>query len=347
MKKNAQPLEPETLLELGRTYQASAVFLAAAELDIFSALARGEADASSLARQLQCDERGLTVLLDAAAGLGLVNKDNNSAGSAGTLRPTYSLPPGAAELLTPRGPRSILAMAQHQANCLRNWAQLAMTVKTGKPAPKIPSVRGAEGDAESFIGAMHNISAPVADEVIQAIQPLEFAHLLDIGGASGTWTMAFLRACPSGRATLFDLPHVTPMARARLAEAKFADRVTLAAGDFMTDPLPGGSDLAWVSAIVHQNTREENRQLFAKVFKALQPGGRIAIRDIVMDDSHTQPVGGALFAINMLVATEGGGTFTLPELREDLESAGFSKVALVRKDEWMNSIIVATKQNQA
>jgi ubiquinone/menaquinone biosynthesis C-methylase UbiE len=361
MKKNAHALEPETLLELGRTYQASAVFLAAAELDIFSALAGGDADASSLARQLQCDERGLTVLLDAAAGLGLINKDTKSDGSAGTLRPTlaesagsagtlrpatYSLPAGGAELLTPQGSRSILAMAQHQANCLRNWAQLAMTVKTGKPAPKIPSVRGAEGDAASFIGAMHNISAPVADEVIAAIQPLKFSHLLDIGGASGTWTMAFLRACPSGRATLFDLPHVIPMAQRRLSEASMAERVSLVAGDFMTDPLPGGSDLAWVSAIVHQNTREENRQLFAKTYKALQSGGRIAIRDIVMDDSHTQPVGGALFAINMLVATEGGGTFTLPELREDLESAGFSRVALVRKDEWMNSIIVATRENQ-
>ena len=70
-----------------------------------------------------------------------------------------------------------------------------------------PGIRGEEGAQDAFIGAMHNVSAPNADEVIRAVQPLQFRHLLDIGGASGTWTMAFLCACPSAQATLFDLPH--------------------------------------------------------------------------------------------------------------------------------------------
>jgi hypothetical protein len=62
-----------------------------------------------------------------------------------------------------------------------------------------------------------------------------------------------------------------------------------------------------------------------------------------MEETHTQPVAGALFAINMLVATEGGGTFTFNELREDLECAGFDQVVLMRQDEGMNSVIVAHK----
>ena len=73
------------------------------------------------------------------------------------------------------------------------------------------------------------------------------------------------------------------------------------------------------------------------------PGGRIAIRDILMEEDRTRPVAGALFAVNMLVATEGGGTFTLAELREDLEAAGFAEVALARQDEAMNAIVVAKK----
>ena len=92
--------------------------------------------------------------------------------------------------------------------------------------------------------------------------------------------------------------------------------------------LPAGADLAWVSAIVHQNSRAQNRALFAKVFAALAPGGRIAIRDILMEEDRTRPVAGALFAVNMLVATEGGGTFTFAELREDLEAAGFARGCL-------------------
>jgi precorrin-6B methylase 2 len=186
-------------------------------------------------------------------------------------------------------------------------------------------------------------SAPVADQVIRGIQPLEFGHLLDVGGASGTWALAFLRACPSAQATVFDLPEVIPLARSRVAAEGMAGRVTLVAGDFMADPLPPGADLAWVSAIIHQNSRKQNRELFTRVFQALTPAGRIVIRDFLMDTARTLPVAGALFAVNMLVATEGGGTFTFEELREDLEAAGFVGAAVLRRVEGMNSLVVATK----
>ena len=328
-----QPWTAEDILALGRSYQGAAVLAAAADLDLFSAVAAAPREAAELACALQCDLRGLTILMDALVALRLLDKTVGR----------YSLPPSLEAFLTPNGAQSILTMAQHQGRCLRYWAQLGRVVKTGRPAERIPGVRGEVGDQEAFIGAMHNVSAPQADEVIRAVQPLQFQHVLDIGGASGTWTIAFLRACPSARATLFDLPHVIPMARRRLAAAGLEPRVKLIAGDFATDALPPGADLAWVSAIVHQNSRAQNRALFAAVFRALTLGGRIAIRDILMEESRTQPVAGALFAVNMLAATEGGGTFTFAELREDLVAAGFAEVIVTRQDEAMNSIVVAKK----
>ncbi|MGO9204419.1 MAG: methyltransferase [Limisphaerales bacterium] len=323
----------EKLLALSRNYQEAAVLAAAADLDLFSPLASAPLGAAELARLLQCNERGLAVLLDALAALQLLEKSGGR----------YALAPGLEALLTAEGPQSILAMTQHQAHCLRNWAQLALVAKSGWPAQAIPSVRGQTGEQEAFIGGMHNISAPVAGQVIQAVQPLRFKHLLDIGGASGTWTIAFLRACPSARATLFDLPHVIPMARRRLAAAGLSDRVRLVPGDFYADALPPSADLAWVSAIVHQNSRQQNRALFAKVFEALAPGGRIALRDVLMEEGRTRPVAGALFAVNMLVATPDGGTFTFAELRDDLAAAGFVQAAVLRQDEAMNSVVVAVK----
>jgi len=331
--QSPQAWTAERTLDLGRSYQGAAVLAAAADLDLFSALASAPLPAAKLACALECDQRGLTILLDALAALRLLEKSGDH----------YALPADVKPLLTPDGPQTVLAMAQHQANCLRRWAQLAHVVKTGQPARRTPSVRGETGDEAAFIGAMHNISAPNADQVIRAVQPLQFRHLLDIGGASGTWTMSFLRACPSARATLFDLPHVIPMAQRRLAAAGLDQRVQLIAGDFATDDLPLGADLAWVSAIVHQNSRAQNRALFAKVFAALALGGRIAIRDILMEPVRTQPIAGALFAVNMLVATEGGSTFTFTELREDLESVGFAAVTLARADEAMNAIVIANK----
>ncbi len=328
-----QPWAAEEILALGRSYQGAAVLAAAAELDLFNPLCSAPLPAADLARRLQCDQRAVTILLDALVALRLLEKSGGN----------YALPSGLDAFLTPGGTQSVLAMAQHQAHCLRNWAQLGQVVKTGRPAPCMPGVRGRDGAQEAFIGAMHNVSAPNADQVIQAVQPLQFQHLLDIGGASGTWTIAFLRACPSAQATLFDLPHVMPLARRRMAAAGLEQRVQLVPGDFTCDALPPGADLAWVSAIVHQNSRAQNRDLFAKVLAALVPGGRIAIRDILMEEDRTRPTAGALFAINMLVATEGGGTFTFAELREDLEAVGFDKVAVLRQDEAMNAVVVAQK----
>jgi SAM-dependent methyltransferase len=256
----------------------------------------------------------------------------------------YSVPAGILNILTHNGPNSVLAMAQHQANCLRRWDQLARVIKTGKPAQCVPSIRGKRGDTESFIGAMHDINASVAAPLVRDIQPLPFRRVLDVGGGSGTWTIAFLRANPATKATLFDLPRVLPLARRRLAEDGLLPRVSLVAGDFSEDPLPQGCDLAWVSAIVHQNSRQQNRELFRKIQRALAPGGRIAIRDIVMERSRTAPVAGALFAINMLVATTGGGTFTFAELRDDLQAVGFVGARLVRRDDGMHSVIVAQKR---
>lgn len=329
-----QPWTRTTILELARSYQATSVLAAAADLELFGPLADSPRTADELARQLDADLRGMVLLLDALVALGLVDKTGRR----------YALPPGVAESLGRTGPGSVLAMVRHQANCMRRWAGLAETVKTGRPLPCAPSIRGAAADREAFLLAMNDIASTTADSLIAHLRPLEFHCLLDVGGASGTWTIAFLRACPTGRAILFDLPDAIPLARRRFEESGLADRVTLVAGDFYDDPLPGGADLAWVSAIAHQNSRAENRILFGKIAAALVDGGRIAIRDMVMEPSRTEPVSGTLFAINMLVATPSGGTFTLGEYRDDLAAAGFADVTLAHGEPTMNSIVTARKR---
>ena len=325
-------MDAESILTMARQYQEACVLGAAAELDLFAVLEPRPLTPAETAARLETDLRGTTILLDALAALELLEKQFDR----------YAVPPAIAPLLAGQGPGSVLAMVRHQGNCLRRWDQLARVVKSGRPALRTPSLRGEEGDRESFIGAMDVISAPVADTVVADLA-LPFRHLLDLGGGPGTWTLAFLRATPGARATLFDLPPVIPLARRRIETAGMLDRVTLAAGDFETDPLPEGADLAWISAIVHQNSRARNRDLFTAIREGLLPGGLIAIRDIVMEPDRTTPRGGALFAINMLVGTEGGGTFTFAELREDLESAGFTDIELRRRDPWMSSVVTARR----
>ncbi|HUT01198.1 MAG TPA: methyltransferase [Phycisphaerae bacterium] len=324
----------ERLNELSTACQESVVLFAAAELEVFDALEAGELTAEQLAGRIDGDGRATATLADALAAIGLLVKKGRG----------YRLAPGVAETLTRAGSASQLAMIQHRGNCLRGWAQLARAVRTGRPADRGQSVRGAEADRASFIEAMEVASRQAAPVLVEAIGPPAFSHLLDVGGGPATWTIAFLRAAAESRATLYDLPSTLPIARKHLAAAGLLDRVDLVAGDFYADAaLPAGADLAWVSAIVHMNSRAQNRELFGKVHAALVPGGRILLRDVVMDASRTDPPGGAMFAVNMLVNTPGGGTFTLGELSEDLSAAGFAAPALLRRDAFMNSVVQATK----
>ena len=323
----------ERIMDATSGYRGACVIFAAAQLDIFSILDEEPATSQAVATKLGADERATVILLDALAAMGLLAKEDGK----------YSAGAAVGELLTERSAGNVLGMVRHQANCAGLWVQLAQVVKSGKPAERQPSLRGASADQASFIAAMHNFSGPVAAQVVAELAPLTFGHLLDIGGASGTWTIAFLRAAPEARATIFDLPEVIPMARQRIGEAGLGERVAFTEGDFYTDYLPGGADFAWLGAIAHQNSRQQNRRLFAKIYAALNKGGAVVLRDVVMDPTRTRPEAGAMFAVNMLVATEGGGTYTFEEYRSDLEDAGFGDVALLRQDEFMNSLIRATK----
>ncbi|MDD2460905.1 MAG: methyltransferase [Kiritimatiellia bacterium] len=326
----------DSVLELVRGFQPSCVVIAGAELDVFTILHDRPMAAAMLARRVKGDVRAVTVLLDALAAIGFLDKSTGA-------KPLYSVPPAAAEVLAGTGKQCMLGMVRHLGNCLRGWGHLAGTVLSGKPAKCRPSVLGAGGDLASFIRAMHEISEPMAMPLVAGLGKLKFTHVLDLGGASGTWTVPFLRVNPGASATIMDRPDVIPMARRLMRAAGLTDRVRLVPGDFMKCALPEGADLVWVSAIVHQNSRAQNRRLFAKVFSALEPGGLILIRDIVMDASRTRPAAGAMFAVNMLVNTPGGGTFTFDELREDLSDAGFTKVRLLRRGLWMDSVVGASK----
>jgi SAM-dependent methyltransferase len=323
----------EQLLTLMRGFQASCVLAAGADLDVFNLLSAEPLSAAEAADRLRCDRRGMTILLDALSSLDVLVKSEGR----------YALAPKIAPLVVDGSPQSAASMLRHQANCLRRWARLPWVVQSGQPADSGSSVRGMEADQQSFIGAMHDVSNAFAEPLIREVNPGGFRCVLDIGGGSGTWTLAWLQTDPATQAILFDLPEVIPLARDRLTQYGVAERVELVAGDFYVDPLPRGADLVWISAIIHQNSSEENLALYRRVAEALEPGGQLLIRDIVMEESRIAPPAGALFAVNMLVATAGGGTYTFAEIRDGLQSAGFEDVQLIRRDEGMHSVVWARR----
>jgi len=273
----------ESLLELSRSYQRSQPLLAAAELGVFETLAASGKPSNRVADALDTDPRATELLLNALAALGLLDKRGD----------TFSIPQGLVPLLVGSDETSVLPMIRHHATCAHRWDTLAAVVRTGRPVHDETSLPRTETDLRAFIQAMHVVGREVANEIVAAMRPERFRRALDVGGGSGTYTVALLRAVPEMRVTLFDLPGVVGMARERLQECGLLDRVEIAAGDFYVDPLPDGHDLVLLSAIVHQNGPAQNRVLYEKCLGALEPGGRIVIREILMDETHTQPSGGA------------------------------------------------------
>jgi SAM-dependent methyltransferase len=330
---DSKRLDCGQILQLAGGFRFLAVVGAAAELNLFTLLGGESLAAEPISIRMRSNLRATTVLLDALTALGVLDKQGEN----------YSVPAELRPCLSEGTPGTVLPMLLHQMTLIRIWSQLAWTVRSGEAAVRQASIRGAEADRAAFIAAMHTVSGPIADKLVAQLGPPKFKHLLDVGGASGTWTLAFLRAVPGSRATIFDLPDAIEQARERIGQGEFRDRVDFVAGDFYVDSLPSWADLAWVSAIVHQHSREDSRQLFAKVHDALVPGGRIMIRDIVMEPNRVDPLEGALFAVNMLVGTTSGGTFTMEEFREDLDATGFRDVKLLVKDAWMNSVVEATR----
>ncbi|RLB05611.1 MAG: hypothetical protein DRG59_08845 [Deltaproteobacteria bacterium] len=206
------------------------------------------------------------------------------------------------------------------------------------------SVLSMEGDRlKTFIQAMDVVARSRADSIVKAVNPGEAKKLLDVGGASGTYTVAFLKASPKLHATLFDLPDVIEIAREKLQDTEFWPRINLVAGDFYKDPLPEGHDLVFLSAIIHQNSLEQNEEVFKKAYDALIPGGRIVIRDYVMNETKTAPPGGAIFAVNMLVNTPGGNTYSFSEIKNALERSGFKKIRMIQERDDMDSLVEAFK----
>lgn len=322
----------ETILKLARAYQDSQALLAAAELGVFEQLEAGPKSARQIADALSLDKRGAEVLLNALAAQQLLIKAGDE----------FSLPEDVQPLLSPGSEATVLPMIRHQVTCAHRWDRLAEVVRAGQQARDIQTAMD-DVERRAFIHAMHVIGRQMADRIVALLDIADYHRALDVGGASGTYTIAMLKASPDIHVTLFDLPAVIEMAQERLVDEGLPERVDLVGGDFYSDDLPDGHDLVLLSAIIHQNSRQQNRDLYAKCYAALDPDGVIVIRDIIMDDSHTQPPGGAQFAINMLVGTEGGGTYSFAEIQEDLEACGFGGVELVQRGTWMDGLVRAVR----
>jgi SAM-dependent methyltransferase len=298
-----------------RAYQESRILLTALELDVFTAVGAG-APAAAVARRCGTDPRATALLLNALVALGyLVLRGESYENTAVSSRH-----------LTADGADDARAALRHNLSLWETWSGLTGAVRTGLPAPRRGMGEREDAWTVPFIAAMHRTAAARAPQVVEALGAAAVRRVLDVGGGSGAYAIAFARANPALEAVVLDLPTVLPITEGHIAEAGLEGRVTTRAGDLRSGDLGSGYDLVFMSSICHMLGPDGNRDLIARAARALGAGGRVAIQDFILDPDRAGPRHAALFAINMLVGTDAGSTYTEEEYASWLGAAGLVQV---------------------
>lgn len=307
---------PEAIRNLATAFQQSRVLLTAVELEIFTILDKHLMYSEEVAQKIKCDIRATDRLMNALVGLGLLKKIHGK---------FYNSESSAKYLV--KGKPEYMGSLNHTNNMWKNWSSLTEAVRRGKSVVN----RTANNDnREDFIAAMHYRAQREAKIISLMLELNNVNKMLDVGGGSGAFTYEFMVVNPNMKGVVFDLPNIIPITIKYSEQYQLKDRVEFIEGDYLTDSFGNGYDLILLSAIVHINSNEQNNKLIKKCSESLNPGGQIIIRDFIMKEDRTEPLNGALFSLNMLVATESGDTYTENEMREWFNNCGIDKV--VRKD---------------
>jgi (2Fe-2S) ferredoxin/SAM-dependent methyltransferase len=313
--KEASGTPPDEWVNAIRAFMESRVILSAIELDIFTAVGDG-ATAAAVASRLRTAPCATETFLNAVTSLGLLSKQGD----------VFRNTPTSARYFAAGGVNDSRMALMHTVGLWTRWSTMTECVRAGTSVSYREVTDREAVWTRAFIAAMHSNAALRAPQVVKMVGAENVRRLLDLGGGSGAYTIAFAQANPELRADLFDLSDVLPIAGGHIAEAGLSGRITLRPGDMRKDDFGTGYDLVLLSAICHMYSPEENRILLEKVFRAVVPGGRVVIQDFILDPDKTSPRQAALFALNMLVGTPAGGTYSEAEYAEWMRSVGFADI---------------------
>jgi 3-hydroxy-5-methyl-1-naphthoate 3-O-methyltransferase len=314
----AAQVTPDRLMQISWGYAAPLILEAAIRRRVFDVLDSGPKTVAELQAETGSSARGLAAIANVLAALNFLSKDD-----AGR----FSLTPESAAFLVSGKPDYMGSLLLHVGGRLiPAWLNLSEIVAAGAPAKPVNQEDTGSAFFEDFVLDIFPLSYPAA-KALAAYFQLDSAtapvSVLDIAAGSGVWGIALAQSSPQVHVTAVDWPGVLPVTEKNVARYGLSDRFSFTPGDLSSADFGLAYQIATLGHILHSEGEARSRSLLSKVFDALAPGGTIVIAEFLVNKDRTGPMIGLLFAINMLVSTAVGDTWSFEEISEWLTEAGF------------------------
>lgn len=296
----------QEIVDLASAYYGSAVLFAAIDCGVFEAVERGT---------FLAEGRGLRLLADACVAEGLLEKRDGR---------YFNTPAGKAALV-PGGAADLTKAIRYNRDVYPAWGRLAEFARSGRPVER-PEIHLGEDPVrmKAFAAAMFGRAMGIGRGVVPMLKDLG-GRVLDLAGGPGAYAILMCRANPELTCVTVDLPAISAEAKDYVARAGLSGRIECRAGDYHVDEYEGGAyDAVTIFGALHQESPERIADILKRANRALKPGGRIHILDMMTDSSRTSPKFSALFALNMALTTTNGWVFADSELKGWLAEAGFT-----------------------
>ncbi len=328
---------PDRLMQFTWGYAPPLIIDSACRYKLFDRLEAGPQTADQLAEAAGVPVRGVRAIANALAGIDLLAKD-----SAGR----YSLTPESATYLVSTKPAYLGRLIHHNSmQILPRWMRLPEIIEHGQPTGGVNHEEGGAGFFQELVEDLFPLSYPAAQALAAELRIADAqapVSVLDLAAGSGVWSIALAQASPLVRATAVDWPTVLEVTRRVTARFKVQDRFTFVEGDLGLADFGAGHHVATLGHILHSEGEARSKELLGKTYAALAPGGTIAIQEFLVDPERAKASLGLIFAVNMLVATDQGDTFSFDEIAAWLKEAGFVNIRTLASP-GPSPLILATK----
>jgi precorrin-6B methylase 2 len=331
------PVTPDRLMQFVFGYAPTLIIEAAIHHHVFDLLDAGAKTIEQLSQANGTSVRGLRILLNALVAFEFLAKDAEQA---------YTLTPESAAFLVSTKPSFHGGLFKHTSSqLLPKWLELTEIVRTGNPATAINQEAGGADFFQQFVNDIFPLSYPAARmlaEVLDVSHAEQLVNVLDLAAGSGVWGLTIAQQSPQVHVTAIDWAGVIPVAQKNAERFGLTDRFKCIEGDLLTTAFGTSYDLAILGHIIHSEGETRSRQLLHKVFEALTTGGTIAIAEWLVNEERTGPINATLFAVNMLVNSEEGDTYSFAEINSWLTEIGFINARIVEAP-GPSPLILATK----